>query len=170
MRVYSIQVSVDDPDERCPNGEHIQKILPNRINATVSNASLITGPVITNKNKILIKEIPGSVNIDTTNGEYHCNGSPRMGKISGLFVDAYNRHGTVSGQWTLANEKRNGQDTSGNITGGSVSVSSYNLTGKTDKDAICPTIYDKITISGGCGEGKLVVKFDIYLRKNSSST
>ena len=47
-----------------------------------------------------------------------------------------------AGQWTLVNEKRNGVDTNGKITGGTVSASAYNLTGKTNTGTICPTIYD----------------------------
>jgi len=61
--------------------------------------------------------------------------------MNGLFVYSYNRHrhDSLADQWTLANEKSNGEDTSGKITGGSVSalVSTYNLTGKTNTDAIC---------------------------------
>ncbi len=79
-----------------------------------------------------------------------------MGKIDGLFVDAYDRHGTLAGNWTFVNQKGNGEDTSGKITDGIVSELSYNLMGKTSKDSICPTIYDHITISGECGEDKIV--------------
>lgn len=37
-----------------------------------------------------------------------------------------------------------------------MSISAYNLTGKTNTDAICPTIYNDITINGECGEDKIV--------------
>lgn len=46
--------------------------------------------------------------------------------------------------------------TNGKITGGTVSASAYNLTGKTNTDAICPTMYDDIIINGECGEDKIV--------------
>jgi hypothetical protein len=79
-----------------------------------------------------------------------------MSKVNGLDVYVYKRHWIENGHWTLLNEKNNGDDTSGTITGGSISLSSYTLTGKTDRDFICPTIYDKIVISAECGEAKLV--------------
>ena len=66
------------------------------------------------------------------------------------------RLGSLADQWTLANEKSNGENTSGKITGGIVSASAYNLTGKTNTDGICPTIYDDIIINGECGEDKIV--------------
>jgi hypothetical protein len=155
-KVLSLKVVLDDPDARCKTGEHIQKIYPNRINMTNSDASF--RPSGANKNKTItsVVEIPGSVDIATSSGEYQCNGIPRMGKVSGLNVHAYNRHGLESGEWTLVNEKSNGKDTNGTITGGSVSPSTYTLTGKADRDVICDTIYYKIVISGECGEGKII--------------
>jgi hypothetical protein len=153
-KAFAIQVSVDDPDGKCKTGEHIQKIFPNQTTVMKTQVSKTTSPVV--KNTTFVGETLGAVDIDTSNGEYRCNGSPRMGKINGLFVDAYDRHGTLAGNWTFVNEKSNGEDTTGKITGGTVSMSSYNLTGKSIRDAICPTIYDRITISGECGEAKLV--------------
>jgi hypothetical protein len=158
-KAFTMLVTSDDPDERCKTGEHVQRILPNQ---TQTNAKL-NGINETSKqstslvnNETLVGTSPGSVDINTSSGEYHCNGSPRMGEVNGLFVDAYNRHGIEGGQWTLVNEKSNGEDTNGSITGGSVSELKYTLTGKTSRDMICPTIYDKIVISGECGEGKIV--------------
>ena len=48
------------------------------------------------------------------------------------------------------------ENTNGKITGGTVSASAYNLTGKTNTDSICPTIYDDIIINEECGEDKIV--------------
>jgi hypothetical protein len=107
-------------------------------------------------NNTLVAGSPGFVDIETSSGEYHCNGSPRMGKVDGLFVDAYIRHGIESGQWTLVNIKNDGEDTNGNIVNGSVSESTYTIFGKTNRDMICPTIYDRVIITGECGEGKTV--------------
>ena len=61
------------------------------------------------ENNILAIGTSGPVDINTYGGEYQCNGSPRTGKINGVFVDAYNRHGTIAGQWTLVNEKNRGR-------------------------------------------------------------
>ena len=54
------------------------------------------------------------------------------------------------------NEKSNWQDTNGKITAGTVSTSAHNLTGETNTDMICPTIYDDIINNGECGEDKIV--------------
>jgi hypothetical protein len=96
------------------------------------------------------------VDIDTSSGEYACNGSTQKGKINSLVVDAYNRHGKLTGQWTLINEIGSEEDTVGSVTGGQISASSFNLAGKTDRDMICPTIYDDILITGQCGENKTI--------------
>lgn len=153
-KAYAIQVTSDDPDETCANGQHIRKIFPNQTNAIVTETKKTVTPII--ENNILVNGTTGSVDINTSSGEYQCNGSPSTGKINGLYVDSYNRHGTLAGQWALVNEKSNGEDTSGKITGGSVSASAYNLSGKTNTDGICPTIYDDIIINGECGEDKIV--------------
>jgi hypothetical protein len=154
---YAIQVTLDDPDDTCDTGEHVRKIYHmrgNQTNATKTESVEITTSEA--ENNTVIDGSPGAVDIETSSGEYQCNGASQMGKISGLYVDAYNRHGNVSGHWTLVNEKREGEDTTGKITGGSVSTTSYLLSGKAERDMICPTIYDKIAISGECGEGVAV--------------
>lgn len=61
------------------------------------------------------------------------------------------RHGVLHGQWTLVNAQSGGRDNTGTITGGQVSSSSYKLTGKQIIEGLCTTIYDKIEISGKCG-------------------
>jgi hypothetical protein len=157
-KALTILVTSDDPDERCKTGQHVQRILPNQNQTNAKPNTNETNKQDTSPvgNKTSVGASPGSVDINTSSGEYRCNGSRRMGKVNGLFVDAYNRHGIEGGQWTLVNEKSNGEDTNGNITGGSVSELTYSLTGKTTRDMICPTIYDKIVISGECGEGKVV--------------
>jgi len=38
-KVHAIKVVLDDPDERCKNGEHIREIIPNNIHANMSNNS-----------------------------------------------------------------------------------------------------------------------------------
>ena len=48
------------------------------------------------------------------------------------------------------------EDTNGKITGGTVSASAYSLTGKTNTDIICSTIYDDIILNGECEEDKIV--------------
>ena len=50
--------------------------------------------------------------------------------------------------------KKVGEDTNGKITGGTLSASEYNLTGKSNTDLICPTIYDYIILNGECGEDR----------------
>jgi hypothetical protein len=154
----TILVTSDDPDERCRTGQHIQQIIPVK-NQTSTNASFSQTDKRSNQvagNNTLVTGSPGFVDIETSSGEYHCNGSPRMGKVDGLFVDAYIRHGIESGQWTFVNIKNDGEDTNGNIVNGSVSESTYTIFGKTNRDMICPTIYDRVIITGECGEGKTV--------------
>jgi hypothetical protein len=156
-KAYAIQVTSDDPDDKCQTGEHVRKIYQirgNQTNATMTENVETSTPEV--ENNTVVEGSPGAVDIDTSTGEYQCNGAPQKGKISGLYVDAYNRHGNVTGYWTLVNEKRDGEDTSGKITGGSVSTTSYLLSGKAARDMICPTIYDKITINGECGEDMMV--------------
>jgi hypothetical protein len=92
----------------------------------------------------------GGVDIDTSKGTYTCNGGGQK-PTDGLSVDAYKRHGVLTGHWTLVNAQSSGQDSTGTITGGQVSTSTYKLTGKEIKEFTCPTIYDKIVISGKCG-------------------
>ena len=97
----------------------------------------------------------GGVDIDTSKGTYTCNGGGQK-PTDGLSVDAYKRHGILTGHWTLVNAQSGGQDSTGTITGGQVSTSTYKLTGKQVKEFTCPTIYDKIVISGKCGNGVIV--------------
>jgi hypothetical protein len=97
----------------------------------------------------------GGVDIDTSKGTYTCNGGGQK-PTDGLSVDAYKRHGVLTGHWTLVNAQSSGQDSTGTITGGQVSTSTYKLTGKQVKEFTCPTIYDKIVISGKCGNGVIV--------------
>ena len=52
--------------------------------------------------------------------------------------------------------KKVGEVSNGKIKGGTVSASAYSLTGKTNTDMICPTIYDDIILNGECGEDKIV--------------
>jgi hypothetical protein len=156
-KAYAIQVTSDDPDEKCETGEHVRKIYQirgNQTNATMTGSLETTRSEV--ENNTVVEGNPGAVDINTSSGEYQCNGASQKGKISGLYVDAYDRHGKVTGDWTLVNEKSDGEDTSGKITGGSVSTTSYLLSGKAVRDMICPTIYDKITISGECGEDMMV--------------
>ena len=97
----------------------------------------------------------GGVDIDTSKGTYTCNGGGQK-LTDGLSADAYKRHGVLTGHWTLVSEKSSGQDSTGTITGGQVSTSTYKLTGKQVKEFACPTIYDKIVISGKCGNGVII--------------
>jgi hypothetical protein len=97
----------------------------------------------------------GGVDIDTSKGTYTCNGGGQK-PTDGLTVDAYKRHGILTGHWTLVNAQSSGQDSTGIITGGQVSTSTYKLTGKQVKEFTCPTIYDKIVISGKCGNGVII--------------
>ena len=97
----------------------------------------------------------GGVDIDTSKGTYTCNGGGQKA-TDGLDVDAYRRHSVLTGHWTLVSEKSSGQDSTGIITGGQVSTSSYKLEGKQIKEFSCPTIYDKIVISGKCGNGVII--------------
>ena len=97
----------------------------------------------------------GGVDIDTSKGTYTCNGGGQKA-TDGLDVDAYRRHSVLTGHWTLVSEKSSGQDSTGIITGGQVSTSTYKLTGKQVKEFTCPTIYDKIVISGKCGNGVII--------------
>lgn len=130
-RAFAIQVTSDDPDEKCETGEHVRKIYPSQTsqasqtNATMTQTNATTTTEV--ENNTVIDGTPGAVDIDTSNGEYRCNGAPQKGKINGLYVDAYNRHGTVTGHWTLVNAKLDGEDTSGKISSGSVSTTSYSL-------------------------------------------
>ena len=76
-------------------------------NAIIIETKKTVTPIV--ENNIPVSGTTGSVDINTSSGEYQCNGSPRTGKINGVFVDAYNRHGTIAGQWTLVNEKNRGR-------------------------------------------------------------
>ncbi|HEY7111208.1 MAG TPA: hypothetical protein VH415_17405 [Nitrososphaeraceae archaeon] len=156
-KAHAIQVTLDDPDDKCETGQHIRKIYPMRGNLTnTTKTENVETAAAQLENNTIIEGSPGAVDINTSSGEYQCNGASQKGKISALYVDAYDRHGNVSGDWTLVNEKREGEDTTGKITAGSVSTTSYLLHGKAIKDMICPTIYDKIAISGECGDNMMV--------------
>ena len=131
-----------------------------RIAILAITATILTTLVATSGTAVLMKPVVaqqitatyGGVDIDTSKGTMTCNGGGQK-PTDGLSVDAFKRHGVLTGHWTLVNTQSSGQDSTGTITGGQVSTSSYKLTGKQVKEFICPTIYDKIVISGKCGNG-----------------
>ncbi|MGA9942784.1 MAG: hypothetical protein WBP88_12385 [Nitrososphaeraceae archaeon] len=47
-KAYTIQVTSDDPDDTCATGQHIRKIFPSQINATITETNQTATPIVEN--------------------------------------------------------------------------------------------------------------------------
>ncbi len=45
-KAYTIQVTSDDPDDRCKTGEHVNKIFPNQTNAIITETNRTVTPIV----------------------------------------------------------------------------------------------------------------------------
>jgi hypothetical protein len=57
-KVLAIKVILDDPDERCKNGEHVREIIPNKIGSSMNNnSSSVQSPTACTRSNAGCKEI-----------------------------------------------------------------------------------------------------------------